>query len=545
MRFAHYDEKIPEFIKSTFKNWKYKPSTKQWFFPAYKYNVEKLRNINEKFVPENVKIIDENIRFIKQKYLQLSKIIEKKYPFLRNYQCVDVAQMIIEPNSFNCDDVGLGKTIETGAVIDYTKPKNVLIIVPKALTKQWQQELESFYSLESFIVPDGKKRFEFYNELQSKNSFILIINYEKIRLDIDKFFKSIFFNLIIYDEITRLKSGSSKINNAIRKLQKNKIIGLTGTPVENSVKDLYSLMNVIDYQFFGKFSEFKKKYLIEDEWGGLVAREDAPTLLGIKLREFDGFIRWKKSEVLIELPEILQNYYRFQLTKQEKTHYEDIINEKAEVCKQDGTLINLEYDLAKLQVLQGFCSEPLIYFEEIIISSKKKLFYELITEYINGVNKGRKIVCFAKFRRVIDSYCTFLQEKKINCRKITGAVSYKERNKIITYFKETSENCILFATDGTISHGVNLQEASFLINIDLPWNPAVLHQRIGRLHRIGQKNVVNIMNLLAENTIEEAIVNKIYSKMKMFDEIIKVNETSILELIKSELRKRNGRKHKY
>lgn len=473
--------------------------------------------------------------------------LKKKFPFLRDYQVSDVVTMVEQENIFDCNEPGLGKTIETGAFIkknlDEHKRYNVLIIAPKAILNQWKEELFNFFEITSNIISDNiKKRLElykiFYDVLDKKKDIqsILIVNYAKLlSSDFSEFLLTQTFDLLVLDEVTKIKDGRTKVHKAVKEIKANKIIALTGTPVENRIQELYSLMNVIDYRFFGKFSDFAYNYLIKNEWGGLVAKYDAPRKLGSKMNEFNGFIRWKKEEVLKELPEVITNRYEVVLSKNERKMYEQLLDGDLIIKNEEGKVIDLDNDLALLQVLRRAVSDLSIYFS-FKESSKKKLFYELISDYLD-VDKNRKIVCFSQYSSIVLNYALYLNSMGINPVVMTGETKDDDREFLLKEFKESKDNNILICTD-IFSYGVNIQEASYLINIDLPWNPAVLKQRIGRLHRIGQKNPVNVINLVTKDTIEENVFNIILKKVKMFDEIISVNEKSVVDLIKKEIHKR-------
>ena len=506
-------------------------------------------DIDKYISEEDMKKSDEDEKVVlldPEEHKKLYEDLKKKFPFLRDYQTEDVITYINEDNIFNCNDMGLGKTIETGAYIKYTKPQEVLIVCPKSVMKQWSKELFKFFNMNSIVIPDDpKKRKAIYlahsrgiDEMgDGENSLILITNYAKlITGDFEEFFGKRFWSLVVLDEITKIKDGRTKIHKAVKQLKVVKTVGLTGTPVENRVQELYTLMNVIDWRFFGKFKEFASRYMKPGGFGGYIARYDTPKKLGEKLKGFDGFIRWKKSEVLKELPEVIENCYRFDLYDAERKKYNEIIAGTAKVFNKDGKRINLENILSLIQVLRLAVSDLSIYFDFAEGSSKRDLFFELINDYLNGGLDNKKIVCFSQYKSVVYNYTKFLNIKKIKTISITGDNTIDMREHLLDRFKSEDDVKVLICTD-VFAHGINITEASYLINIDIPWNPAILQQRIGRLHRIGQKNPVNVINLIAENTIEEMVEEKILSKVKMFDDIVKINEKSMTTYIKKEIMK--------
>jgi len=527
-----------------------------WTAPINAKNIGLIRSNSKQFF--NPKIIDDPKQEIREydneekhhidddKLIILEAFIHEILPILRPYQVKDVAQYLINYNILNANEMGLGKTIETGAFIylmrnfkseieailgfELKPADKVLIVVPASLKRQWNRELKEFFKLDSMIIEGTSvKRAKQWNVLNTfDKKYIIITNYENLRTkDYTRFMLNrIYFDVLICDEITRCKNFNTDNFKRVANLHAKKTVGLTGTPIENHLKDIFTIMKIIHPTFFGEWREFKRKYLYEGGYMGkqLFSKRGAAEKVADELKNFWGFIRWKRESVLDDLPELLFNLFMVELTPKERKEYTLIDREVKAIRDKNGYRLKTDNILAKMLALRRLCSDPAIYLHETYDSAKKKEFVKVIQDNLNG----KKILVFSQFEDVIFSYAKALKDKGIPIMVITGSTKPKLRDMMIETFKNSETLRILLATDA-FSYGHNLQFCSVLINIDMHWNPAVIKQRVGRIDRIGQKeSTINVISFLVENTIEDFVYHKILDKNKLFDIVITENEDEAL-----------------
>lgn len=541
-----YDTRIIHIIKSWMKYPRdrgFDGETKVWYISKETWNlvkfdlVEHIDNIGEKIdLPpgEDLDNIRDNIvpktrwSIPDEEFKELTETIKSEYPFLREYQCRDVALYVINGKILNANQMGLGKTIETGAFISMEKPKKVLIVVPASLKVQWKLELEKFFPevAEWIYLIKGNiaKREKIWKEAFMNERYIIITNYANLRTnDYLKFeLHKKMFDFLVFDEITKCKDRSTQTFKLAEKLRAKRTAGLTGTPLENHLKDIYNIMKIIFPTFFGAWSDFEHQYFRR---GGYMNKElfekpGAAENLKTEIQDFPGWIRWNRRSVLKELPELLINTYRVKLKGKERDKYDLLRDQLLEIYDKRGYRVNTKNILSLILALRRLCSDPEIYDIQFKNSAKKAEFVRIVKDNLNG----QKILVFSQFKDCVYLYSKALEDAGIKTMVITGDVKMSERATMISDFEKSEEIKVLMATDA-FSYGQNLQMCSILINIDMHFNPAVMKQRIGRIQRIGQKEkVLNVINFLVENSIEEFVYNKIIQKNLLFDTVVSQNE---------------------
>jgi len=457
---------------------------------------------------------------------ELYLLISDKYPTLREFQILDIIQYIQKDTIANFNDVGLGKGFETACYLDLAKPAKVLIVVPNTMKYQWRREMtENFsFSMEDITLINGsaQKRKSQWSVLNNKR-FIIITNYENLRTDdfhlnqLDKYM----FDCVIFDEITITRNIKTDFYQICRQLKSKKVIGLSGTPLENRFMDIYGVISLLNPRFFSSPEAFTAHYII-----GKSVKESS-NLIAKALHYFDGLIRWKKEDVLTDIvPEIALKTIPVMFSTEERKNYEEIKKGKVEVRHKNGKSMNPKELLNKIQVLIRFCSDSSIYLPNTT-SSKKEAFMELIKE----LPPSEKILVFSHHRDIIFRYSAMLTKAGIKNYYITGKLrSNYKREKLLYRFQSDENAHVLLCTD-TFAQGKNIQFCSVLINIDQHWNPSVIKQRIGRIHRIGQTGEkITVYSFLCKDTIEERIYQKIQEKNLIFTEIIGANEKILEEL---------------
>ncbi len=470
-------------------------------------------------------------------------------------------------------EMGLGKSLTAlmafSKLYHEGKIKKPLIICPSSLKYNWAIEIAKFTDF-SYTVIGGEK--EERQSLYKNNSIFTIVNYDLLRLDI-KFLQKIDWDLIIADEIQRAKNYNTAISKNIVKLKSDYIFALTGTPIENSIMDLFTITKFINPLFFGKNGlYFKARYCETDNWGKI---QSFKNLDEINRKTSFFMIRRKKQEVLTELPEKTINFYYINLREEEKKAYNEFKNGIIEDLSS-GTTRYVDV-LSRIVFLREICDcLNLVVPQDKIISSKLKELQSILED----LPEESKVVIFTEYERMakiiednIKYKCVHLhggvkndcklereveketrkhsklegqaldlqiheeKQKAIckNCPYYNNDKECSSRKKIISKFNNEQDIKIFLSTNAG-KEGLNLQVANVVINYDLSFNPAVNEQRIARIDRIGQKSEkILVINLVCHNTIEEKILRILEDKQDIFNTLIDKTDKDVLKRIGQDL----------
>jgi len=409
------------------------------------------------------------------------------------------------------DDMGLGKTIQGIGVAELLSHvsdiKKVLIICPTSLKSQWCSEIYCFSNRDChLILGSAPQRAAQYNN----NCFFTICNYEQVLRDI-RLIEQVRWDLIIIDEGQRIKNWEAKTTQTIKFLRSRFALALSGTPLENRLDDLFSVVEFIDDRRLGPSFRFFNTHRIVDERGKLLGYKNLDKLRE-KLKPV--LLRRTRSEVIRQLPQRTDNIIRippsdeqFEINRTQKMIIQSIVNKP----------YFTEMDLLRLQKALLICrmsadSTFLVDKQPPGYSTKIERLKELLEDL--NAEEGRKIVLFSEWTTMLNLIEPILQKLKMDYVRLDGSVPQKKRAQLVHKFQNDS-NCKLFITTNAGSTGLNLQTADTVINVDLPWNPAVLEQRIARAHRMGQKNPVQVYILVTENTIEEGMLGTLSAKKEV------------------------------
>ncbi len=429
------------------------------------------------------------------------------------------------------DEVGLGKTITAGMVLKECIVrgfvKRVLILTPPSLVNQWKEELSSKFELD---FKDINTEEDWENTEFAIASIDRVNNFNAKT----KKFKhaqahEIYWDLIIIDEAHKLKDKKTLRWKFVDKLQKKRLLLLTATPFQNNLIELYNLLALLKRGHLGTLSQFRRKFLHKDG-----RRPMNPEELKQKLGEV--IIRRRRDEVTgIKYTKRIPKIHSVELTPPERIIYKDIVNLLASNYydfkgERINTILAMHSILPKItsssrssmEFLENLINNPK-YAEKTKKIAKKILnnFKELkqdtkinslllIVEKILSKDKKSKIIIYTKHPATLKYISMNLKQKKLKVIEFQGGLTANEKSKRIEEFSKKSQ--ILVSTE-TGSEGLNFQFCNNLINYDLPWNPMVVEQRIGRLDRIGQKKEINIYSLATKDTMEEYVVNLIINKM--------------------------------
>jgi len=427
------------------------------------------------------------------------------------YQLDGIAFAVSTGRAVLADDMGLGKTIQGIGAAELLSRlsaiKKVLIVCPTSLKSQWRSEIHRFSEKDCcLIMGTAAERAEQYNN----SCFFTICNYEQVLRDI-RWIEEIEWDFIIIDEGQRIKNWETKTSQTIKSLKSTFALVLSGTPLENRLDDLFSVVEFIDDRRLGPSFRFFNTYRVVDEKGKLLGYRNLDRLRE-RLRPV--LLRRTRGEVSRQLPERTDKIIRiapsgeqFDINQGQRKIIQSIIN-KPYIS---------EMDLLRLQKALLICrmaadSTFLVDKREPGHSTKIKRLKELL-EDLNS-QKDRKILLFSEWTTMLDLIEPILKKLKMDYVRLDGSVPQKKRAMLVDEFQKNPD-CRLFISTNAGSTGLNLQSANTVINIDLPWNPAVLEQRIARAHRMGQKNPLQVYILVTEDTIEEGMLGTLAAKKEV------------------------------
>ncbi|MBI5417437.1 DEAD/DEAH box helicase [Candidatus Poribacteria bacterium] len=463
----------------------------------------------------------------------LNNIIKTKlYP----YQCEGALFAAKAGRCLIGDDMGLGKTIQALAACELMAKlynvKKVLIVSPTSLKYQWQTEIEKFTSRTSIVLEGmNLKRSELYKN----DSFYKITNYELVYRDIDRI-REWAPDLIILDEAQRIKNWKTRTAKYVKQLNSTFAIVLTGTPIENRIEELHSIMQFIDPRSLGPLYKFIHEHRIVDEGGKVIGYQNLQSVRET-LKNF--MIRRKKNEVLRELPERIDKYFFVPMTKEQmEIHDENYDIVVKIVAKWRRFKFLSEADHRRLQIALNFmrmAADNTYLVDKKTIHGPKIEELEIILKEII-IEGGEKVVIFSQWLRMTELVEHILNRNKIGYVHLNGSVPGKERKGLMSKFKEDPACKVFLSTDAG-GVGLNLQSGSVVINMDIPWNPAILEQRIGRVHRLGQQKTVRVINFVSSCSIESRILELLKFKKSLFSGALDSDGEDIVMVGESQLKK--------
>ncbi len=454
------------------------------------------------------------------------------------YQMDGVAFAVGAGRAILADDMGLGKTIQAVGVAELlareAEIRKVLVICPASLKSQWRSEIHRFSDRDcQLILGNAGERSEQYHN----DAFFTICNYEQVLRDIDDI-ELVSWDLIVLDEAQRIKNWEAKTTQVVKALKSPFALALSGTPLENRLDELYSVVQFIDDRRLAPAFRFFHRHRTVDERGKVLGYKN----LG-ELRENlkPILLRRTRDSVLSELPPRTVEIVRVAPTDEQRTLHAAHMQTVLSIANKRYLT---EMDLLRLQKHLLFCrlaanSTLLVNKEEPGYSSKLVELAGLIDNLF--AEQGRKVVLFSEWKRMLDLIEPLLVERGLEFVRLDGSVPQKKRLQLVDTFNHNPD-CRLFLTTNAGSTGLNLQSANTVINVDLPWNPAVLEQRIARAHRMGQRQPVQVYLLVTEDTLEEKLLATLSSKhdlalaaLDVNSEVDRVDVTSGMEELKRRL----------
>lgn len=418
------------------------------------------------------------------------------------------------------DDMGLGKTIQSIAyMLSEPSDKPHLIVAPSSVIYNWKNECEKFAPTLKTAILTGtpKEREKMIHEFSYMD--VWITSYATLRQDIEQY-RELSFQTLILDEAQYIKNYATKTSRAIREIKASRRFALSGTPIENSIDELWAIFQVILPGLMPNQRTFKQ--MSHEK----IASMTKPFIL-----------RRLKKDVLTELPEKIETVHVSELTKEQKNLYigywRQLQQEAAQSMQETGFNKSRMKILAGLTRLRQICCHPSVFADNYEGESGK--LNQLMDTIRNALANGKRMLIFSQFTSMHEIIIEKLNQEDIDFFYLHGQTPSQERVQMSERFNDGEKNIFLISlkAGGT---GLNLTGADTVILYDLWWNPAVEDQATGRAHRFGQKNVVQVIRLITEGTIEEKIYDLQQKKRELIDQVIQPGETMLSSLSEDDVR---------
>lgn len=504
--------------------------------------IDSLRNNKYQDITTNNSFEDfiKNFKEYQNIKINLSKEDNK---ILRDYQKIGVRWMFAlykcDLGGILADEMGLGKSIQTicfiKEVLKEKKDAKILIVCPTSLVYNWEKEFAKFGSdLKYTTISETKtKRVSL---ISNDNYNIFITSYGLLRNDIEEYKKQD-YEICIIDEAQFIKNYQAKMTIALKEINSHTKLALTGTPLENSITELWSIFDFLMPGYLNSVKKFHEKYHISD-----VTKEDLEKLESLNYQIKPFILRRKKNEVSKDLPEKIENTIYLDLPESQKKLYLSVLKETEREINEE--IESVGYKAAQFKILtlltklREICINPYVLYENYDGEAIKiEKIIEMIKDY---AKEEHKILIFSSFKRVLDLLKERLNKEHISFYSIDGSVKGKERLPLVDKFNEDDTTCFLITlkSGGT---GLNLTSADIVIHLDIWWNPQAENQATDRAHRIGQIKNVIVNKLITKGTIEERILDLQNKKKILSDNLIEghsngemlssLTETEVRELL--------------
>ncbi len=446
---------------------------------------------------------------------------------LHPYQAEGVRFAFSEGRTINADEMGLGKTVQAIATAELLRREkmveSVIIICPTSLKYQWLAEIRKFTDSTVMVVEGNlMKRQEQFN---APDAFYKICSFHAMSNTIKSGFVPA-ADMVVYDELQRLKNRDTQMGRQLRKLQSQYVMALSGTPLENKLDELYSVTQLVDQYVLGPYYKFVAETTLTDDSGKLIGYTN---LHSISDRLRHTLIRRRKADVRLQMPARTDTNLFVPLTKEQRALHDEykfqvgILIEKWHRQKFLSE-IDRKRLLLFLSMMRMVCDSTFILDQKTRHDTKIEEIMAIVSNML--ANEDGKVVIFSQWERMLRILAGELENEEIDFCFLHGGVPSPKRKDLIDRFRDDPDCRIFLSTDAGAT-GLNLQTASLLINIDLPWNPAVLEQRIARIYRLGQNNPVQIINMIARDTIEERMLTTLAFKSNLAAGILDGGEDAV------------------
>jgi ERCC4-related helicase len=435
------------------------------------------------------------------------------------YQVDGMIHLAFGERTLLADEMGLGKTAQAIAACMLLKKlhniKRVLIVCPASLKTEWEEQIGQFTDLTTHIIHGSRAK----RLLNYKNdAFFTLTNYEQIRPDHSDINEILRPDVVILDEAQRIKNWQTQTAQAVKSLHSPYAFVLTGTPLENRIEEIYSIIQYLDPKIMGPLFRFNQRYHLLDEKG---KPTDYQNLADLEQRLKPVMLRRRKEEVEGQLPDRTITNYFVKMTDEQRLRYEDYrvpVQRLLQYAKH-RPLTKDEFERLQrlLACMRMVCDTPYILDQNNRDCPKLEELQQLLEDLL--IEKDRKIIIFSEWVRMLDLIREMAIEMNIDFSWHTGSVPQQQRRAEINRFKQ-DPSCRLFLSSESGGVGLNLQAANTVINMDLPWNPAKLEQRIARAWRKHQTRPVHVYNLISEDSIENRMLYLLEQKQALSDGVL-------------------------
>jgi superfamily II DNA or RNA helicase len=439
----------------------------------------------------------------------------KLYPYQRD----GMLHLAFGERAMLADEMGLGKTVQAIAACELLRRtrriERVLVVSPASLKAEWEEQIAKFTSLPSKIVWGARaERLKTYRE----PAFFYLTNYEQARADAADMNRLIAPDVVILDEAQRIKNWQTRTAQTIKSLSSPYAFVLTGTPLENRIDEVYSIVEFLDPSIFGPLFRFNREFYELDDRGKPVGLKN---LADLHRRLKPVMLRRRKDEVEDQLPARTITNYFVPMEDEQRARYADYefkVAQLAAIAKRRPLLKEeLEKLMRYLACMRMLCDTPYILDSECRICPKLHELADVLRDIAGSGDS--KIIVFSEWERMLQLVRELAREMKLEFAWHTGTVPQKKRREDIIRFKNDPA-CRLFLSTDSGATGLNLQAANVVINLDLPWNPAKLEQRIARSWRKHQTRAVQVINLVCEQSIESRMLDMLAQKQQLADGVL-------------------------
>jgi len=409
------------------------------------------------------------------------------------------------------DDMGLGKTIQGIGVAEMLAREagvaRVLVVCPTTLKSQWRSEIRRFSERScQLVLGSAAERPAQY----ATGAFFTVCNYEQVLRDLPVI-ETVDWDLIVLDEAQRIKNWQAKTSRVIKGLASRFALALSGTPLENRLGELYSVIQFVDDRRLGPAFRFFNRHRVVDDKGKVLGYKD---LTELRKKLAPVLLRRTRAQVMKQLPPRTTEIVRIAPTGQQMDIHDGHKRIVASIVRK--AYIS-EMDLLRLQKALLMCR---MVANSTFLVNKEPPGYSSKLERIEGLlddlarERNRKTVLFSEWTTMLGLIEPLIEDRGMRYVRLDGSIPQKKRQQLVHAFQR-DRDCRLFVTTNAGATGLNLQAANTVINVDLPWNPAVLEQRIARAHRMGQKRPVHVYVLVTEQTIEENLLATLAAKQHL------------------------------
>jgi superfamily II DNA or RNA helicase len=425
------------------------------------------------------------------------------------------------------DEMGLGKTVQAIATAEIMARlfgvERVLVVCPTSLKHQWQREIERCSTRSVEVVGGLRARRELH--FTAADAFFKVTNYDTVYRDLD-LIQGWSPDLVVLDEAQRIKNWNTRTARSVKKIAAPYALVLTGTPLENRLEELISLVQFVDRFRLGPTFRLLHEHQVRDPVGKVIGYRDLDRL-GKTLEPI--LVRRHKDEVLDQLPERIDANVFVPMTELQRKHHSENQEIVARIVQKWRRYRFLsEADQRRLMIallrMRMSCDNSYLVDHRSDQGGKADEVVTLLDEVLE--RPGVKAVVFSQWLRMHEILGRRLEGRRWQHVLFHGGLSSGKRKELLDRFREDPKCRVFLSTDAG-GVGLNMQHASVVLNVDLPWNPAVLEQRVGRVHRLGQRQPVRVVNFVAQGTIEEGMLGVLKFKKSLFEGVLDAGDKEV------------------